>query len=590
MVDCRMKLVNPEGKQKTDVLLVGINSRYTHTNPAVYSLRSYAKKQGFDVLLTECNVNANSLDILRQIMSFGCRAIGFSCYIWNLRLVVSLTKLIKQVAPDMVIIWGGPEVSANGKQWLKDLWQIDYLVAGEGEAAFAALLGATNEEKISRVPNLMWRDEQGNIVENPAAPPMDLADLAFCYTDGELKGMGSRILYYESSRGCPFGCHFCVSAREKVRYRPLDLVKQDLIKLRDSGCKKIKFVDRTFNSDKKRAYHLVAFLLELYKPGLCFHLEIEPSCLDETFIQLLAQAPAGYIQAEAGVQTLYLPALEAIGRHNLWQKAEPNIAKLIAADNIHIHLDLIGGLPYEGLLDFKQSFQQLYQLSPHYLQLGFLKVLPGTVLEEEAEQYQLVYQQEPPYQVVSTPWLSYSDMLVLIDVEYGVDQYYNDGYFLNTLKLATGQWRQAGKLVFDFYRDLALFDKIEEGGKSLNQKALILYRFLCRYFPENEALWFHSVRLDFFCRKSLPPVFFEPAESRLLTQAYQEGLLRIAPELADIPKKRWHKKIMLFHLPIAVADKESGIYAAFLEESRGVWQQPPMVKLAESNATCGGFE
>ncbi len=432
-------------------LLVAINSRYTHSNPAVFCIKNYLQKYGVKTDLLEFNINGQVLDMLAAITARQPDLVGFSCYIWNINQVASLTKMLKKVLPQCKILWGGPQMNGIAERWLERYWEIDYIIEGEGENSWLRLLTLEEETALAEVPNLWYRLPQGGAVSNPKGNFIDLSELPFYYTDEDLTNLQNRIIYYESSRGCPFGCKFCLSAKEPVRYRQLSLVKEDLLKLSQCGCKKIKFIDRTFNSNQKRAVEILRYLLSIYREGICFHLELEPLCLTEELVDVLLTAPAGYFQAEIGVQSLFKPALKAVGRRELAPNAVDLISRLIRAENIHIHLDLIGGLPYETLAEFKNSFDKLYAVKPHYLQLGFLKILPGTPLAALAEEYGLAYVDEPPYQVLRTPWLSYDDMQELAAAEYAVDNYYNEQFFEVTLTEAVDLWQNGGGSPFVFF-------------------------------------------------------------------------------------------------------------------------------------------
>lgn len=561
-------------------LLVAVNSRYTHSNPAVYCLKSYLRSHGLAAETVEFNINGQSLDMLAAIVERQPDIVGFSCYIWNIRLIETLTEMLKKVLPQCRVLWGGPQMNGLAEHWFAKHPQLDFVIEGEGEAAWQALLSCGGD--FSAVPGLWWRNSslaEDCLVHNERAGYVNLSEIPFYYSDDDLQNLRNRIIYYESSRGCPFGCKFCLSSREPVRYRDLSLVKADLRKLLGCGCKKIKLVDRTFNSDRRRAAEILHFLLSVYRDGVCFHLELEPLCLSEDLVDILLQAPAGYFQAEIGVQSLYEPALRAVGRKNLAANATQLIGRLIAAENIHIHLDLIGGLPYENLAELKNSFDTLYDIFPHYLQLGFLKILPGTPLAEQAADYGMAYVDEPPYQVLQTPWLPYEDMRQLAVVEHAVDNYYNEMFFEETLRAAVDSWQQAGGRAFDFFRNLGRADLAVDGGKNQNQKAQILFDFLCRQFPQQRQLWLSTITLDFVKAKLQPPHFIpQPEAMNILKENYEE-LVDWLPDLAFLPRRKWLKRYLVFSLAEPAGSYSAGIYAADLNQLQGIWQRPQIIPL-----------
>ena len=561
-------------------LFVAVNSRFTHSNPAVYCLKSYLKSCGLHADLMEFNINGQVLDMLSAIVEYKPDIVGFSCYIWNVKMIGTLTKMLKKVLPECKILWGGPEVNASAEKWFAEHKEIDFVIEGEGELPWQKLLEkAEKDTDFSDVPNLLWKKTESEIVKNPKGDYVDLSLIPFYYDEEDLRDLKNRIIYYESSRGCPFGCKFCVSSTEPVRYRDLELIKSDLQKLVACGCKKIKFVDRTFNSNKKRTVEILEYLLSLYHPSLCFHLELEPMCLDSSLVDILTKAPAGYFQAEIGVQSLYDPALKAVGRKNLTAESTELIKKLLANDNIHIHLDLIGGLPYETLSEFKNSFDGLYKIFPHYLQLGFLKILPGTPLADKAEVYGLDYVDEPPYQVLQTKWLSYDDMQELSATEHAVDDYYNEMFFEETLKIAVDEWQKSGKRPFEFFNQLGKADLAIDGGKNQYQKAEILLSFIKNQMPNIADLVTESIKVDFTKAKMHLPAFVEQIDGMSILKEKYDGLLSKMPELETLPKRKWLKKYQVFEIKCDVGDLTRGVYAADLENTVGIWQRPVLIKL-----------
>ena len=564
-------------------LLVAVNSRYTHSNPAVYCLKSYLKAQDLAVDLIEFNINGQALDMLAAIVDKKPDLVGFSCYIWNIKIIGALTKMLKKVLPQCRILWGGPQMNGSAAHWLRQFPEVDYIIEGEGEIAWQQLLAKNDgSADFADVPNLIWRKHQGQnseIIKNSRGDYVDLSEIPFYYSDDDLADLKNRIIYYESSRGCPFGCKFCLSSREPVRYRDLSLVKEDLYRLANSGCKKIKFVDRTFNSNKKRAVAILEYLLSIYRKDICFHLELEPLCLDEELVNVLLKAPAGYFQAEIGVQSLYDKSLKAIGRRNLAPNAVELIGKLIAAENIHIHLDLIGGLPYEDLAEFKNSFDALYEIFPHYLQLGFLKILPGTPLAEEAAGYGLDYVDEPPYQVLQTPWLPYEDMQELACTEHAVDNYYNEMFFEETLKFAVGKWCESGRRPFDFFNGLGKADLAVDGGKNQQQKAKILMAFILENLPVEKSVICDTLAVDFVNGGIQPPDFVQSLDEMAVLKDGYDNIIQKLPALAELPRRKWLKRYRVFQINNDVSALDAGTYVADYEAKIGIWQRPQLIKI-----------
>lgn len=560
-----------------DILLVALNSRYTHSNPAIYGLKTVLASAGFSAKAVEFNINANYQSVFQSIYHSINEAkkedlvVGFSCYIWNVDYITRISKNLKKVLPKVKILWAGPEVSHRGTQILTDCNFVDYILRGEGEIALPKLLSYGD---LNEVPNLSWR-KNGVVVENEMAEYVDMSTLPFTYLDEDLQTLKNRIVYYESSRGCPFSCHFCISGKEPIRLRPLELVKADLEKLAQSGAQTIKFVDRTFNSNPKRAVELLEFLLSIYKENLHFHIEIEPAILSDEVIEVLQKFPTGYIQGEAGIQSLHLPTLEAVGRHNMYENTERNVAKLLENNNMHIHLDLIAGMPYENLEQFKAGFNKVYDLKPHYLQLGFLKILHGSTLADEATKYGLVYDDAPPYEVLFTPWLSYDEMLILKDCEEAVDHYCNEEIFKYTLDFALSKWQSSS---FDFFAALGKFHNAIKGGISRRGQFKVLYDFIMLEFGEHESEIIEHLKVDCLnLREGLPD--FLQDKTTYQVQDYAEEILVALPRLQNVQLRKWSKSMSLIRLNTDVAHMEAGLYVVDFAEKFGLWEHPSFVKI-----------
>jgi len=389
------------------ILLAALNSQFVHSSPALYALRRGVEaapgcaSAELELHTAEYSITMSNLRIMEDIYRQRPDVLAFSVYIWNIAPLRDLICDLRQLLPETCILLGGPEASGRAREYLQEL-PIDGIFIGEGEESFPACLqGFLAGESRPAVPGLLWKGQEE--AYRPGARP-DFAALPFLYTAEDLEELGrkQKIVYYESSRGCPFSCAFCGSAAEPLRERPLESVLWELEQLAKTATQ-VKFIDRTFNARTERACAITKKLLELYRPGLSWHCEISPFHLPEPLVELWLQAPADYLKLEMGVQSLYPPALAAIGRHGDWAQAEPTVKRLIAAANCHLHLDLIAGLPEDTPEGFAASFHRLHQLDADYLQFGFLKVLPGSLLAATAKEKGLVYEQQAPYRILSTP-------------------------------------------------------------------------------------------------------------------------------------------------------------------------------------------
>lgn len=431
------------------VLLVGINARNIHANPALYSLYQEADKQGLaeHLAIAEYALHTPTQYIMAELFNHQPDILAFSLYIWNAPLICSLIHDIKKLLPNLKIILGGPEATAAAEHYLQSL-PVDAICIGEGELSFCALLTDLLEAERSgkrdirlspAVPGFLVKGAEE--AYQPQAPA-DLAELPFIYGE-EISSLikdGKRLVYYESSRGCPYACAFCSSAKEKLRERPLDMVLSELPRLAEIGGQ-IKFIDRTFNADTGRAMAITQKILQLHRKGLSWHFELSPFRLNKDLAELWINAPKDYFHLEIGVQTLYEPALRIVNRHGDWEEAEPMVKQLIAGEGCHVHLDLIAGLPADTPQSFAASFHRLHQLNADYLQFGFLKVLPGSALAEKAAQYGLIYSSEPPYQILSTPHMDPGYLFLLHRAERVFNTLYNKTHLYRDILLGLAEAR-----------------------------------------------------------------------------------------------------------------------------------------------------
>lgn len=416
------------------VVLTAINAKYIHSNLAVYSLRAYAKPYKEDISIAEYTINQQLDDILMDLYKKKPDMLCFSCYIWNLTYVEELIREVKKIFPKLPIWVGGPEVSYDAKDVLLRLPEVTGVMLGEGEETFLELLAHYYGEgkSLSEIAGITYRDEEGLICQNEWRKTIDLSSVPFVYQD--MADFKNKIIYYESSRGCPFSCSYCLSSVDKcLRFRDLDLVKKELQFFLDEEVPQVKFVDRTFNCNHRHAMEIWTYLMEHDKGITNFHFEVAADLLNEEEIQLIEKMRPGLIQLEIGVQSTNENTIREIRRTMKFSEVERIVRRINQGKNVHQHLDLIAGLPFEDMESFQKSFNDVYRLQPEQLQLGFLKVLKGSYMEEKKADYGLVYKSRPPYEVLYTNWLSYDDVLVLKLVEEMVEVYYNSGQFSYTL-------------------------------------------------------------------------------------------------------------------------------------------------------------
>ena len=415
------------------ILLVGINAKFIHSCLAVYYLKEYAKAYyDLDCEIAEFTINHREELILSEIFRKKPDIIAFSSYIWNFELVKNLVKNLKKLLPEIKIILGGPEVSFDGEDVLKETGA-DFVICGEGEEAFAKLCMAISEgEDVKRVV----------VAENP----VDMDKLPFVYKDFE--NFDNRILYYEAQRGCPFNCQYCLSSVNKgVRFKSLDKVKAELSVFLQNKVRQVKFVDRTFNANKNFALSIWKFLHENDNGVTNFHFEMAADLITDEMIEFLKDVRPGLFQFEIGVQSTNEKTLFAIDRKSSFDMIKEKVLKLQKSGNIHLHLDLIAGLPFEDYKSFKKSFNDVYSLTPEQFQLGFLKLLKGSGLKRDAEKYGIVARENAPYEVLFTDVLSADDVLKLKGIEELVEIYYNSLRFKKSIEYAVS----LAETPFDFY-------------------------------------------------------------------------------------------------------------------------------------------
>lgn len=421
------------------ILLTAVNAKYIHSNPAVYSLRAYAGAElEQDIEIAEYTINHRQEEILAGLYEKKPDVIAFSCYIWNWNMIQDLLEELPKILPDCALWLGGPEVSFDALEILKRYPQLTGIMIGEGEETFRELAeyyGNSNTCKNGVSNQKALQDIAGLALQTGYTAPRGLTDLSripFLYNN--LEPFENRIIYYESSRGCPYQCSYCLSSIDKkVRFRDIHAVKKELQFFLDHGVSQVKFVDRTFNCNHTHAAEVWKYILENDNGVTNFHFEISADLLTKEELELLSRMRPGLVQLEIGVQTANPDTLGEIRRTMNLNRLEDIVRRLHAGGNIHLHLDLIAGLPYEDYESFGRSFDRVYRMQPEQLQLGFLKVLKGSRMHEKAEEYGLLYGSRPPYEVLCTTWLPYGDLLRLKEIEEMVELYYNSNQFTHIL-------------------------------------------------------------------------------------------------------------------------------------------------------------
>ena len=489
-------------------LLVGINAKYIHSNPAVYSLKAYAG-EGYEkeIEIAEYTINNRLEEVLSGIYERCPDVAAFSCYIWNWNFVRELTEELHKIKPQLPIWLGGPEVSFDAEEILRVCPWITGIMIGEGEETFQELVdyykgGDSKEGSIGlediqgivcRIGNRILRTEE--------RAPMDMNRLPFLYRDRE--NFENRIIYYESSRGCPFRCSYCLSAIDKsVRFRDMDTVKRELQFFLDEAVAQVKFVDRTFNCSHSHAMEIWEYIHRHDNGITNFHFEIAAEKLDEEEINLLEKMRPGLVQLEIGVQSANPETLSEINRQADMGRLEKIVNSIRKGGNVHLHLDLIAGLPFEGYESFGKSFDVVYSMKPEQLQLGFLKVLKGSPMHERAQGYGIKYTSRPPYEVLCTSWLSFEEICRLKRIEEVVELYYNSNQFTHTLPVLEKSFDGA----FAMFEKLAEYYK-EKGYFTNNPSRVyryeVLLEFALIYGKGEEGLYKELLTYDIYLRENM---------------------------------------------------------------------------------------
>ncbi|MHB1392665.1 MAG: B12-binding domain-containing radical SAM protein [Clostridia bacterium] len=513
------------------VLLSAVNAKYIHSSLAIRYLKKYCETHIEGIDIAEFRINDNINSILKRLYNSGADIYGFSCYIWNISLILSLCSSLKKAKPEAVIILGGPEVSYDSASLLKDNPFIDYIVIGEGEGTLLDLLGCITggELKLSSIPGLAYREGSKVVITHQRPLIACLDAIPFPYDSFD--GFENKIVYYETSRGCPFNCQYCLSSTiHGVRYLSMDRLRQDIQNFINAGIRQVKLVDRTFNCDIGRSIDIMQHIIEL-NSTTNFHFEIAADLINERFLKTVENAPEGMFQFEIGVQSTNPKTLSEIERIMNFDMVELNVSKLIAFNNTHIHLDLIAGLPYEDMKSFEKSFNDVYALKPDMLQLGFLKLLKGSGIREGRIEYGMEHHDFPPYEVIKTNWLSYKELLVLKDIEQVLEHYCNSGRFKHTLDFLL---MSLSITPFDFYHRLSEYWNLKghfSSSKSINELYTIMKHFVSEMYPnkldsEQYSLLNEYLKLDWllYSRSGSMPESMERYDHSLLKDRLQEYL------------------------------------------------------------------
>jgi radical SAM superfamily enzyme YgiQ (UPF0313 family) len=508
------------------IFLTAINAKYIHSNLAVYSLRAYAKAFQEQIEIGEYTINNRVDYILEQIYKAKPDVLCFSCYIWNMGYVEELITEYHKLCPEVPIWVGGPEVSYEVETFLEEHPQVTGVMIGEGERTFQQLCEyyVNQNGTLKELNGIAYKDSvSGEVIFTQPQEPMNMSDIPFCYD--HIENFENRIIYYESSRGCPFNCSYCLSSIDKkLRFRDTELVKKELAFFIEKKVPQVKFVDRTFNCKHDHAMEIWRFVKEHDNGITNFHFEISADLLNEEELALIHDMRPGLIQLEIGVQSTNEPTIREIHRTMKLELLKDIVRKIQSGGNIHEHLDLIAGLPYEDYAAFTKSFDEIYELKPNQLQLGFLKVLKGSYMYGHAAEYEIVYHEKTPYEVMKTKWLSFDDVLKIKQVEEMLEVYYNSGQFEITMKVLEPLFDSA----FMMFQELGAFYEAK-GYFGMSHSRIRRAEILLEFMRERKSsgavmqMLEESLTFDLYYRencKSRPSWAPSPAEFKEQTRYY----------------------------------------------------------------------
>lgn len=535
-------------------VIVALNSKYIHSALAPWYLKANCPPGCGEIKVLEFSINDLTDNVLARIYEENCDVVAFSCYIWNIEEVLKLADNLKKVNPQIKIIVGGPEVSFNANDIMEKYQFIDYIISGEGETAFRRLISsfANEDVDIGSIENVTYRKGEGIAQGESYGIIEDLNLINSPYSDEMLAATGGKIVYYESSRGCPFNCSYCLSSTFKgVRYLSMDRVKSDILSFIKAGVKLVKFVDRTFNCNLDRAKEIISFINE-NAARTHFHFEAAADLFDEEMLDILKKTPAGLIQFEIGIQTTNNKALEAVNRKTRLDKVFSNIVKLNSLGNVHLHLDLIVGLPYEDYNSFKKSFNEVCELEPQQLQVGFLKLLKGSSIRANKDKYGYKFRDYPPYEILSSDYLSYGEIIKLKNIEDMVERFMNSGRFDKTLKMLI---KSSFCSPFDFYEKLSSYFK-DSGYFQRNLSSRDMYTALLGFVKSmeldlDEKAVMELMKFDFLHSNNtnnLPEGITRNMEVGFKEKCFEflkseDNIKNFIPEFEGIPAKQIYSKV-----------------------------------------------
>ena len=506
------------------ILLITLDSKYIHANLAVRYLKKYCGD--FDIVIKEFTINQRPEYILGEILAEGPDLICFSCYIWNIDYIKDISYIIKESKSEARLLYGGPEVSFEIKELMESNPFIDFVIFGEGEETFKEFLEEIQKPSplLRKIKGLAFSENNEAIINESRGLIDNLDIINYPYEPEE--EFENKIIYYESSRGCPFSCSFCLSSIDKkLRFFSMERVKRDLKMLLNTKARQIKFVDRTFNADYRRSMEIMEYIVENNKNNMTIHFEITADIINDQFLSFLGKMPVNMFQFEIGVQSLYVDTLCEIDRLMDKDKLSRAIREIGKNKNIHLHLDLIAGLPYEDYESFKKSFDGIYKLNAEKIQLGFLKVLKGTKIFRDKEKHGIKHTLKAPYEVICTKYISLGELLKLKNIEELVDKYYNEKYFNKSIKYAAGTW--FAESPFEFYSSFSdYWQKYDLYNKAHSRKKL--YRILYDYVKDMKGIddeFIQALKFDYIFNnqfEELPDYLDRESEDRF--KSLKKGL------------------------------------------------------------------
>jgi radical SAM superfamily enzyme YgiQ (UPF0313 family) len=528
-------------------ILAAINARYVHTNLALLYLQKLSVDK-IDSQICEFTIDQNSYDIIAAIAEQSPDLVAFSVYIWNVKLVKEILSDIKKVLPDAKLVLGGPEVTYSAESWLEEYMAIDYIVCGGGEAAWLRILEQLQKDQKSDSaqpsPDIIDNNKVINI------PNLHLDEIPFPYNEESIKQFSQRIVYYETSRGCPYNCSFCLSSAQsgRVEYHSLAFVELDLEFFIHHKVKLVKFIDRTFNSNPEFARAIWDKIIE-DNIETRFHFEINPALLSEEDIDLLEEVPEEFFQFEIGIQSTNERTLKEINRNSDIDRDLNKIKDLLALTEIDIHLDLIAGLPYEDYESFQESFNRVYELKAHTFQPGMLKVLAGTEIAKKAEEYGIEYQKEAPYRVLKTKWLSFEELNKLSNIEHLVNNLYNSHKFTTSLDYLV----ELLGTPFSLFAELEEYWKkrgINHWLKNWEKTAQYLADYVSEFYPHRLQCFLDFLRWDlcYYAQGKSYPDFLQTEDIGELTKDWRNFTRTVKEEFwtDNFVTKNQYKQALLF--------------------------------------------